>query len=140
MCEGLKKLLREGEELPEIYKDPTFAQSGHWILSTSQLASEYFSGWGYGEGQHLSPQAFRPSPLHSTNVISLSLPSSVVPDGYGLAYAVNNDSLRFTVTSLNRSTDKFVHYLQEAATEVRQVMESGLKQLEAEEGKEKAKL
>ena len=48
---GLKKMLRAGEELPEIYKDEAYATSSHWELSTSQLSSPYFDGWGYGEGQ-----------------------------------------------------------------------------------------
>lgn len=50
---GLKKLLREGEELPEIYKDPAFARTSHWELSTSQLSSPFVDGWGYGEGKCL---------------------------------------------------------------------------------------
>ena len=48
---GLKKLLKEGEPLPEIYKDPAFAKSSHWEVSTSQLSSPFFDGWGYGEGK-----------------------------------------------------------------------------------------
>lgn len=30
-------LLKEGEQLPAIYADPTFSKSSNWILSTSQL-------------------------------------------------------------------------------------------------------
>ncbi|ORY66937.1 Choline/Carnitine o-acyltransferase-domain-containing protein [Leucosporidium creatinivorum] len=109
---GLKKLLKEGEKLPAIYADPTFAESGNWVLSTSQLTSEYFEGWGYAE---------------------------VIDEGYGLAYAVNNASLRFTITSMlkgEQSVRNLRHYLEESATEMRGVMESGLAQQE----KEKAKL
>lgn len=47
---GLKKLLKEGEELPSIYKDSAFSKTNHWELSTSQLSSPFFDGWGYGEG------------------------------------------------------------------------------------------
>lgn len=47
---GLKRMLREGEELPDIYKDPAFAFTSHWELSTSQLSSPFLDGWGYGEG------------------------------------------------------------------------------------------
>ena len=47
---GLKQLLKEGESPPEIYSDPAFSASSHWVLSTSQLTSEFFEGWGYGEG------------------------------------------------------------------------------------------
>ena len=47
---GLKKLVRVDEELPGIYKDSAYGRSSHWELSTSQLSSRYFDGWGYGEG------------------------------------------------------------------------------------------
>lgn len=48
---GLKKMVREGEPLPEIYKDEAFAKTSHWELSTSQLSSPFIDGWGYGEGE-----------------------------------------------------------------------------------------
>ncbi|KDE09052.1 hypothetical protein MVLG_00770 [Microbotryum lychnidis-dioicae p1A1 Lamole] len=107
---GLRKLLKEGEKLPALYKDPTFAQSGNWVLSTSQLASEYFEGWGYGE---------------------------VVDEGYGLSYAVNANSLRFIITSMNKGAQSPAHlraYLEEAAGDVRTMVEK------ASAGAEQAKL
>ncbi len=61
---GLKKLLGPGEEVPEIYKDPAFAYSSHWNISSSQLSSEYFNGYGW---------------------------SQVVDDGWGLAYMINEN-------------------------------------------------
>jgi carnitine O-acetyltransferase len=50
---GLKKSLKadDGEELPELYKDEAYAKSSHWEMSTSQLSSSLFDGWGYGEGE-----------------------------------------------------------------------------------------
>ncbi|KAF8919060.1 acyltransferase ChoActase COT CPT [Mucidula mucida] len=94
---GLKKLLKEGEEAPVIYKDESFAKSNHWELSTSQLSSPYFDGWGYGE---------------------------VVPDGYGLSYSIGDDYIRWTITSLKTmDTPALHHYLAEAATETRLMME-----------------
>jgi carnitine O-acetyltransferase len=60
---GLKKMLKEGEDVPELYLDPAFGKTNHWKLSTSQLSSPYLDGWGYGE---------------------------VVPDGYGLSYAIGD--------------------------------------------------
>jgi carnitine O-acetyltransferase len=47
---GLKNMLREGEDVPDIYKDPAFSRTNHWELSTSQLSSKFVDGWGYGEG------------------------------------------------------------------------------------------
>jgi len=51
---GLKKSLREGEEVPEFYRDEGYTKSSHWEMSTSQLSSPWFDGWGYGEGELFS--------------------------------------------------------------------------------------
>jgi len=93
---GLKKMLAPGEEVPEIYTDKAFSQTNHWELSTSQLSSKFLDGWGYGE---------------------------VVPDGYGLSYSIGDNYIRWTITSLKRGTKELGHYLAEAATETRQMME-----------------
>ena len=61
---GLKKCLKEGEELPGIFKDPAFGYSGTWYLSTSQLSSEFFNGYGW---------------------------SQVVDEGFGIAYMINEN-------------------------------------------------
>lgn len=61
---GLKKCLQADEELPEIYKDKAYTYSGTWYLSTSQLSSEYFNGYGW---------------------------SQVVDDGFGIAYMINEN-------------------------------------------------
>ena len=63
---GLKKLLQAGEEMPAIFKDPAFTYSSKWYLSTSQLSSEYFNGYGW---------------------------SQVVDDGFGIAYMINENRL-----------------------------------------------
>jgi hypothetical protein len=47
---GLRRLLREGECVPEVHTDPAYARSSHWEMSTSQLSSLWCDGWGYGEG------------------------------------------------------------------------------------------
>ena len=68
---------------------------------------------------------------------------SVVDEGYGLAYAVNNRSLRFTITSMNKGSEgvkALRHYLETAATEMRQMMESGLQQQKEAQQQDKAKL
>ena len=46
---GLKKSLKEGEDVPSIFADPAYAYSSHWFLSTSQLSSEYFNGYGWSQ-------------------------------------------------------------------------------------------
>jgi len=46
---GLKKCLKEGEQVPEIFSDPTFSYSCNWYISTSQLSSEYFNGYGWSQ-------------------------------------------------------------------------------------------
>jgi carnitine O-acetyltransferase len=51
---GLKKLIKGGEDVPEVFKDQAMAKSSHWELSTSQLGSKYLDGWGYGEGEFSS--------------------------------------------------------------------------------------
>lgn len=61
---GLKQLIKEGEEVPALYKDPAYSYSSHWFLSTSQLSSEYFNGYGW---------------------------SQVVDDGFGIAYMINSN-------------------------------------------------
>ena len=61
---GLKKLLQDGEEMPAIFKDRAYGYSGTWYLSTSQLSSEYFNGYGW---------------------------SQVVDEGFGIAYMINEN-------------------------------------------------
>lgn len=105
---GLKKVMKEGEELPKIFKHPAFAASSNWTLSTSQLSSEFFDGWGYGQ---------------------------VVSDGFGLAYSVNSNNLRFTITSTTGKTEQLKQYLAEAAEEVREVVERGMAEAAAPSAK-----
>lgn len=52
---GLKKSLKSDEEVPGLYKDEAYAKSSHWEMSTSQLSSPLFDGWGYGEGVYIAP-------------------------------------------------------------------------------------
>ncbi|EAU85810.1 carnitine acetyl transferase [Coprinopsis cinerea okayama7 len=133
---GLKKLLKEGEQVPAIYTDKAFSKSNHWELSTSQLSSKYFDGWGYGE---------------------------VVPDGFGLSYSIGDNYVRWCVTSCEdegvwdtegkdealrrrkvengkaRERNALMkHYLAEAATQVREMLEAAAKVDKAKA--EKAKL
>ena len=61
---GLKKCLRDGEDLPDIFTDRAYVYTGTWFLSTSQLSSEYFNGYGW---------------------------SQVVDEGFGIAYMINEN-------------------------------------------------
>jgi carnitine O-acetyltransferase len=69
---GLKKCLKQGEPLPALYQDPAFTYSSTWYISSSQLSSEYFNGYGW---------------------------SQVIDDGWGIAYMINENSLQFNVVS-----------------------------------------
>lgn len=63
--------------------------------------------------------------LFSFRVIELMfiLLSTVVPDGYGLAYSIGDDYIRWTMTSPKRHTAELKHYLAEAATETRTMLD-----------------
>lgn len=61
---GLKQVLQEGEEVPSIYKDPAYTYSSKWYISSSQLSSEYFNGYGW---------------------------SQVIDEGWGIAYMINEN-------------------------------------------------
>lgn len=102
---GLKNSLRPNETKPSLFADPSFAYSSHWYLSTSQLASEYFDGYGWGQ---------------------------VVPDGFGIAYMVNNHVLQFNVASIKdltvhgkkyvNGTHHFKQALENAAEDLRELL------------------
>ncbi|KAJ3027223.1 UNVERIFIED_CONTAM: Carnitine O-acetyltransferase mitochondrial [Siphonaria sp. JEL0065] len=94
---GLRLLIKPKEEKPEIFKDPSYALSSHWTLSTSQITSEHFVGYGWGQ---------------------------VVPDGYGVAYMVKNDSLQFNLVSLKLQNDIMHYNFMEALREMKVVFEA----------------
>jgi carnitine O-acetyltransferase len=123
---GLKKVMKEGEELPALYTDPAFAASSHWVLSTSQLSSEFFDGWGYG-------QVTIDNPDYKNGKSSAYDPKTGLntrPGAFGLAYSVNNTNLRFTITSCDGDTEVMKQYLAEAAEEVRDVITAGMQESE----------
>lgn len=97
---GLKKLVRDNEEMPALFNDPIFAKSSHWEMSTSNLTSKYLDGWGYGE---------------------------VVPDGYGLSYAIHDDKLCWGITTLNGDAKKMADELARAAGDMKSMMERAAK-------------
>ena len=80
-----------------MFTDPAYAQSCHWNLSTSQITSEYYDGYGWGE---------------------------VVADGYGIAYMVKENSFQFNLVSRFLSNDKLETYIHEAVEEMKTVFEA----------------
>jgi carnitine O-acetyltransferase len=46
---GLRKVLKEGESVPEIFEDPVVKRASHWVLSTSALFSKHLREYGWGE-------------------------------------------------------------------------------------------
>ncbi|KAI5466542.1 acyltransferase ChoActase/COT/CPT [Mariannaea sp. PMI_226] len=92
---GLKRLLEPGQEVPALYKDPAYAYSGSWHLSTSQLSSEFFNGYGW---------------------------SQVIDAGFGIAYMINENSLNFNVVSKGLGSDRMSYYLNEAAGDMRDML------------------
>ncbi|KAH8172653.1 choline/Carnitine o-acyltransferase domain-containing protein [Sarocladium implicatum] len=92
---GLKKLLEPGQEVPAIYKDPAYGYSSSWYLSTSQLSSEFFNGYGW---------------------------SQVIDEGFGIAYMINENSLNFNIVSKGLGSDRMSYYLNEAASDMRDLL------------------
>jgi len=92
---GLKKLLGPTDEVPAIYKDPAYTYSSTWRISSSQLSSEYFNGYGW---------------------------SQVVDDGWGLAYMINENSIQFNVVSKGLGSERMSFYLNEAAGDIRDLL------------------
>ncbi|KAL8979169.1 MAG: hypothetical protein Q9205_005432 [Flavoplaca limonia] len=92
---GLKKCLREGEEVPQIFKDRAYTYSGTWYLSTSQLSSEFFNGYGW---------------------------SQVVDEGWGIAYMINENSIQFNIVSKGLGSERMSFYLNEAAGDLRDLL------------------
>lgn len=107
---GLKKLLKEGEPLPELYKDEAFGLTSTWTFSTSNLTCPFFDNWGYGQ---------------------------VTADGWGLSYSIGEHFLRWGIMTNNGKADELKKNLIWAADELRRMMDSAAKQ---KSGDSKAKL
>jgi carnitine O-acetyltransferase len=96
---GLRRLLGPDQEVPAIYRDPAYAYSSSWYLSTSQLSSEYFNGYGW---------------------------SQVIDSGFGIAYMINVNSINFNIVSKGLGSKRMSFYLDEAATDLRDLLLSTL--------------
>ena len=97
---GLQMILAEQKgkngagTLPEVtlFRDPLFARSKQWLVSTSTLPSNP----GFG-------------PV-------------VVPEGVGIAYDVRSDHIYFTCTSYKGSAPALSHFMEESLLEMRELM------------------
>ncbi|KAI8609540.1 carnitine acetyl transferase [Chytriomyces sp. MP71] len=98
---GLRLLIKSGETKPALFTDASFSTSSHWTLSTSQITSEYFLGYGWGQ---------------------------VVSDGYGVAYMVKEESLHFNLVSLHLQNDVFRYNFLESLREMKAVFEATIPQ------------
>ncbi|KAI0628030.1 carnitine acetyl transferase [Trametes polyzona] len=90
---GLKLLVKEGEQMPEVFNNPVVKRSSYWVLSTSAIFSKHFGPYGWGE---------------------------VVPDGFGVAYMTGfDDYLQFTITSRTEMPNaEFCAELERAAQDI----------------------
>lgn len=92
---GMKNMLKGSDPVPKLFQDPLFNYSSTWLISTSQLSSELFDGYGW---------------------------SQVNDNGFGLAYMLNNDWLHINIVNKplksGLSVHKLHHYLCFAADEI----------------------
>lgn len=82
------------------FNDPAFSYSQYWYLSTSQLTSENFNGYGW---------------------------APVVPEGFGLAYMINKEWLHINITNykengLGLKGEEMAFYLTEAVHELKEAL------------------
>ncbi|KAK9239366.1 acyltransferase ChoActase/COT/CPT [Lipomyces kononenkoae] len=96
---GLKNLADKNRPLPEIFRDKTYGYSTTWILSTSQLSSEYFNAYGW---------------------------SQVTDEGYGIAYMINGNSLQFNIVSKHRNSPGMASAIGKALTDMAELLETEL--------------
>lgn len=95
---GLKLHLQPDEQPHPFLQDPLLSYSSTWLISTSQLSSNYHDAYGWSE---------------------------VNPIGWGLAYQINNDFLHVNVCRRRSSGNKsevLEYYLREAADEIFEVL------------------
>ncbi|KOG97309.1 carnitine O-acetyltransferase CAT2 [Saccharomyces eubayanus] len=98
---GLKNMINSNDnQVPPLFKDSLFNFSSTWLISTSQLSSEYFDGYGW---------------------------SQVYDNGFGLAYMLNNDWLHINIVNKpaksGLSVNKLHYYLSQAADEICEALE-----------------
>ena len=91
---GMSLLAKEHEKA--FFRDPSYALSKHWAISTSHLTHEQFDNWGWGE---------------------------VVPDGVGVAYMIKQRGIYVNVAAVRSEQRnwpaRLCHLMAEALDEMR---------------------
>ncbi|CAD5113815.1 DgyrCDS2979 [Dimorphilus gyrociliatus] len=100
---GLKLIAKEhGKNIPDLLMEPSVAETSHWKLSTSQVASKTGCLLGFGP---------------------------VVPDGYGLCYNPQSNSINFSISSWKTSPEtesqRMAESIGSALVECYQLLSSG---------------
>jgi len=126
---GLKKLLEPGQEVPAIYKDPAYGYSCSWYLSTSQLSSEFFNGYGWSQ---VIDQGFGIAYMINENRYVASIPPRKTQElfspslmiFFGLLSELTDDlcSINFNIVSKGLGSQKMSFYLNEAAGDMRDLL------------------
>jgi carnitine O-acetyltransferase len=84
---GLRKVLKEGESVPEVFEDPVVKRGSRWVLSTSALFSTHLREYGWGEVRLTCPF------FGGRRAILTIFLIQVVPDGFGVAYITGFDGM-----------------------------------------------
>lgn len=99
---GLKNMVdpeQDKETVPALFSDPLFKYSSTWLISTSQLTSEHFDGYGWSQVNDL---------------------------GFGLAYMLNKQWLHINIVNKPElsglSGERLHHYLNAAADEMAEAL------------------
>jgi carnitine O-palmitoyltransferase 2 len=89
---------RRGGEVPAIFSDKSYSDGTHYVLSTSTLYGDYFSGGGFGP---------------------------VVPDGFGVGYGYVDDLLGIFLSNFkpHRNGKDFIRAFEQSLDEIHQVLE-----------------
>ena len=100
---GLKQMIDKSKPslvVDEFFNNPMFAYSQYWYLSTSQLSSENFNGYGW---------------------------APVVPEGLGLAYMINKNWLHINITNFKDNAfglnvNEMAYYLTLSLNELKEAL------------------
>lgn len=101
---GLKQMIdesnKDSELVNQFFGNPVFGYSQYWYLSTSQLSSENFNGYGW---------------------------SAVVPEGLGLAYMINKKWLHINITNHKENpfglkVDEMAYFLTLSVQELKEAL------------------